>query len=108
VGFEPTEPFGSATFKAAAFGHSATPPKESLDRPMRSSGFQDRQENANVQGAFVEFASLFASLGRLALRAESGDVGLGEHPDEPVTLDIPSLILACAGETIEGSATSRG
>jgi hypothetical protein len=28
VGFEPTEPFGSATFKAAAFSHSATPPKQ--------------------------------------------------------------------------------
>jgi hypothetical protein len=28
VGFEPTEPFGSATFKAAALNHSATPPKQ--------------------------------------------------------------------------------
>jgi hypothetical protein len=41
VGFEPTEDRSSTVFKTAAFGHSATSPRDFA--LLRANGFQDRR-----------------------------------------------------------------
>jgi len=76
VGFEPTEPFGSAVFKTAAIDHSATPPGNSDRRVRAGESYVARRGLANLRfcppGGRPRVVLAFGSGVLLPLRGESG------------------------------------